>query len=145
MEKSYRTIRIIHAGLLAAAVIYVVLAEQLGGKSSSTVDPLVVWVLTVMCLLNAATALVFRKKMVLDTATALSSDPENAALLNRWRTGSLIAAAMGESIVLFGLVLRFVGAQRSQAAVLYLLGIAVLIVATPKKPATEIAGMPPQP
>lgn len=130
--------------MLAAAFLYIIVAEQMASASSAP-DRMIVGIVTALAIGNAIVAVIVRTKLAKPAELALSTDPENAALQNRWRMGTIIAAAMGESIVLFGMVLRFLGADRANVAALYLIGVVVLVFAMPRKPQVAIPGMPPQP
>ncbi len=54
--------------------------------------------------------------------------------MQRWMASYIVPYALGESIVLEGFVLRFVGASLAQAIPFYAVGIALLLVFTPQLP-----------
>ena len=64
----------------------------------------------------------------------LQLHPEDGASVKRWFSGSMILFALCESVVVYGLALRFVGATLRQAAPFYLAGIVLLILFRPRKP-----------
>jgi len=83
--------------------------------------------------------LILRQRLVMAPAAALASDPENKAVLRRWRGGNIVSFAFAESIMLFGVVLKFMGERWNIVAVFFAAGLLMLLLWTPKK----IEALPP--
>src|SRR5437588_9498022 len=73
--------------------------------------------------------IVVTRKLTIDRALeVLKHTPDNMAALYRWRSGNILSFALAESIVLYGFVVRFLGASLAQAAPFYIAGIIILAV-----------------
>jgi len=118
MEGSLRTIRIVWIAMLIAAFIYGWLPEKLNvqpKKLDSTFYAVFIVLLVVML-----ASIVIMRRLTIDKAEPLiRSNPNDAGALQKWRAGQIVTVAMFEAMVLYGLVLRFVGATRLQAIPFY--------------------------
>jgi hypothetical protein len=146
-DAALRVVRIIHLAMLASAVLYVLVGEIVGPKGFigeftdlTSGDPVpldesVIWNgFVVLGVALAFVAIVLRQKLTSAAQETLLRSPGDAAALGRWRMAHIIAFALAESVVLFGLVLRILGAPLTQAAILYAIGIVALLVLSPRKP-----------
>lgn len=134
MDSAIRGLRIVHGALLAAAFLYVYLAETL--KADSYPRPISLIYVAIAAVAGAVIVISFvlRIRMVNSSEERLRLDASDAAALARWRAGNIASIALAESIVLYGLVLRFVGATTGQVVPFYLAGIAMLLLFTPRRP-----------
>ncbi len=133
LDSTVRTIRIIHAVLLLAAVFYIFMPEALLHHEPHDIH--VVWVaFLVNGLLSVGIALFFRMKMVPTAAETLRTNPEDQPALARWRAGNILSFVLAESIVLFGFALRFMGGTPMQSLPFYSTGIAMMILWFPRRP-----------
>ncbi len=134
MNNVLRTMRIIHGAMLLAAFMYVWIAEKLNyGQSPRDISTFYM-VLCFQIVLIVVIAFFFRRRFVSASVETLRTDPNNATALGRWRTGQIMSYAFAESVVLFGLVVRFTGATRMQAVPFYVVGILMLLVFYPQEP-----------
>ena len=131
MEANLRTIRIVWIALLVAAFVYAWLPEQLGVQPKH-LDSTFLTVFVILLIAMPATIVIMRKLTIAKAEPMIRSNPNDAAALLKWRAGQIVTVAMLEGIVLYGLVLRFVGATRTQAAPFYVVGIAGMIIFWPK-------------
>jgi len=81
-----------------------------------------------------------RLKLLFAPAAALVSDPENAVLLRRWRSGNIVSFVFAESIMLFGVVLKFLGEQWSIVSFFFGIGLLLLLLWSPRKIQTLLPG-----
>ena len=79
-----------------------------------------------------AIVMVLRRATIGRAQDVLRTSPNDAAALGRWRMGQIITFAICEAIVLYGLVLRFMGATLKQSAPLYVLGICAMLFFRPQ-------------
>jgi hypothetical protein len=79
-------------------------------------------------------ALFFRIKMLEAAAETLVANPDDPMALGRWRTGNLLSFLLAESVVLFGMALRFIGGTTMQSLPFYAVGIAIMLVWWPRRP-----------
>jgi hypothetical protein len=73
-----------------------------------------------------------RKQFLHEPAAILESQPENQALLNRWRTGNILSFTFAESTMLFGVLLKFLGERWRIVAIFFLAGLALILLWTPR-------------
>jgi hypothetical protein len=70
--------------------------------------------------------------MVHEPAARLGVDPQDATSLKQWRSGQIVSFAFAESVVLYGFLLKFLGAGWNIAGMFFVVGILVLLAWTPK-------------
>jgi len=132
MEATYKKARIIWIALLGAAVLYCYIPEQLHTSEHpiSNLYVIVIALLVVWCLFGIR---YFRRTLVEVSEVALRVDRNDAKAARKWMVGQLGTLACAQAVVLYGLVLRFAGANRILAYSLYTIGILGLIVLRPKR------------
>ena len=117
--------------MVIAAFIYVWLPEQLGVHPKN-LDSTFYSVFIVLLVVMLSSIVILRKLTIAKAEPLIRSNPNDSAALQKWRAGQIATVAMFEGIVLYGLVLRFVGATRMQATPFYAVGILGMIVFWPK-------------
>jgi hypothetical protein len=136
IESALRSARILHVCFLVAAGLYLLVLFQLRPMERS-VDSLLVYALGFLSLLVVGTGFFLRGRMVVETAARLSINPQDATSLKQWRSGQIVSFAFAESVVLYGFVLKFLGASWNIAGVFFIAGILLLVAWTPK---LEVSG-----
>jgi hypothetical protein len=109
-QKALRTARIFHIALLAATIANMALPllidfgikQQIG-----SIFPLALGATSVVIL---GVAIFLRRSRITPAEEILRSNPEDNATASRWRGGVVVSLVFCESIVLYGLVLRILGA-----------------------------------
>src|SRR6266850_5039298 len=134
MEQQLRVLRIVHAAMLAAAVLYIFLPETV--KRDRVEEPGQVTYLAVALIaaFSVGAVLMVRQVIVGRALETLQLHPEDGASLKRWFSGNMILFALCESVVVYGLALRFIGATWVQVAPFYAAGIILLLLFAPRKP-----------
>ncbi len=132
MEASLRTVRIVWVAMLVAALIYWWLPEKLNVQPKD-LDSTFYGVFIGLLVAMLASIVILRRLTISKAEPLIRSNSTDVAALQKWRAGQIVTVAMCEGIVLYGLLLRFVGATRSQAALFYGVGIAAMIVFWPKQ------------
>jgi F0F1-type ATP synthase membrane subunit c/vacuolar-type H+-ATPase subunit K len=118
--------------MLLAAVIYVFLSEAVKRDRAEELSQATYVAVAVMAALSMGAALMVRQAMVSRALETLQLHPEDSASAKRWFGGNMILFALCESVVVYGLVLRFIGATWIQVAPFYLAGIVLLILFRPR-------------
>lgn len=127
--------RIINVAFLAASGLYVGLGEVLFSDQEKTApDTVLVNVFTVVGVAMALTALLVRMKIGSAAEERLRLDSQDVAALQRLRLAYFLGPTFAEAAVLFGFVLRILGAELAQAAILYVAGILALLLIFPRRP-----------
>ena len=135
MDARLRILRIVHAAMLLAAVVYVFLAEYL--RRQRPVEPLNQTAYLAIALVAAAIAVasfLVRRSLIDRSFDEPPSQGNSSAAVFRWFGGYVVVFAMCEAIVLLGFILRFMGANLSEAALLYAVGILLFLLFSPRKP-----------
>jgi hypothetical protein len=137
IDGTLRVLRIIHSALLLSMVLYIFVAERIARIVTHPVQPIdhtFLASIAIVSIVAASTAFVFRIKMIGPALDTLQIAPGDVSSLNRWRAGSIISYALAESIVLFGLALRSVGASLPQSAWFYVAGPLLMLSWWPRRP-----------
>ena len=131
-QKTLRSVRVIHAALLLAALLYVWLPTMIVHTSGKEVPIAMVLAVSIVALSSLGIAVFFRRRMVQPAADRLSKNPEDAQAAGRWRSSVVVSLAFCESVVLFGLILWFIGAGWNVYGVFYAIGIFFLLAWYPR-------------
>jgi len=134
MEQQLRVLRIVHAAMLAAAVLYIFLPETVNRDRVEEPSQLTYLAVAVMAAFSVGAALMVRQAMVGRASETLQLHPEDIAAVRRWFAGNMILFALCESVVVYGLALRSIGATWVQVAPFYAAGIILLLLFAPRKP-----------
>ena len=96
------------------------------------ISPIMVYAITFVCLNDIGVAAFLRRRMIKPSEESLRSNPDDESALKKWRTGVILSLAMASTIVLFGLVLKFMGATWNVASWFFIVGILLLLAWTPR-------------
>ena len=135
MGNTVRILRIVQAALLAAMVLYVVVAEITGPKPRP-VNPALSYIFSTMAVAVVGMIFVVRRTLVSRSAEILATNPGEVLTLNHWKTGYIATYALCEALAIFGLALRFLGDNLLQSLPLYLGGFVLLAFFRPRMQAT---------
>ena len=133
MARSLKTLRTVQWAMLLSILLYVAVGEVFGPRIRR-VDPALSYVFSTLAVGIIGTIFVVRRTLVLRAASTLANQPEDDISLNQWRTGYLATYALCEALALFGLVLRFLGAELQQSVLFYLGGFVLLFFFRPRQP-----------
>jgi hypothetical protein len=136
-ESALRSVRIIHLAFLVAAALYIAVLFQIRPLERS-VDPIFVYALAFTCLSVIGVGFFLRARMVTEPAARLTANPQDTVALKQWRSGVITSFTFAESVVLFGFVLKFLGASWNIAGIFFVVGILLLVAWTPKLDASRI-------
>jgi len=131
-QKTLRIMRVLHAALLLATVAYVFLSVFFADGSSAEHDRVLTISLGVVAMASLAIAAFYRARLVQPASEKLRATPDDASAAGRWRQGVLLSLVFSETVVLFGMALRFVGGAWQVCAVFFAAGIFFLLAWTPK-------------
>lgn len=119
------------------SVALFVMAGEIVGSTPKLNEPTIFYALSLATITIVGVILVVRRTLVLQSAAALATRPNDAATLNRWRTGYVMTYALSESVALFGLALRLMGFTLSQVWSFYVAGFILLLFFRPRRPLSE--------
>lgn len=132
VEQILRMLKIVHAAMIAAAVIYIFIGEQ-AARARELPGP-IFFALIVVAAGCAGAALYVRTSQIEPAAENLHHQAVEPAVLGRWMTAHIMAFALLEAVALFGLVLRLLGARFSQVIGFYAAAILLLLAFAPRRP-----------
>ena len=136
MESAIKIVRAIQIAMLLSVALFVVAGEFVGSIPKLS-DPTLFYALSLATITIVGVILVVRRTLVLQSAAALATRPNDAATLNRWRAGYVMTYALSEAIAMFGLILRIIGFSLSQVASFYVAGFILLLFFGPRRPVSE--------
>jgi hypothetical protein len=136
VESAIKIVRAIQIAMLLSVALFVVAGEFVGSIPKLS-DPTLFYALSLATITIVGVILVVRRTLVLQSAAALATRPNDAATLNRWRAGYVMTYALSEAIAMFGLILRIIGFSLSQVASFYVAGFILLLFFGPRRPASE--------
>jgi hypothetical protein len=126
-----RSLRILHLAFLAATGLYLAVLFQIRPQEKP-LDPVFVSALGAASFSVIGVGFFLRARMVTESASRLSANAQDTVSLNRWRVGMLISFTCAESVVLFGFVLKILGAAWNVAGIFFVVGILLLIAWAPR-------------
>lgn len=126
-----RTVRIVHRTLIAAVVLYIVLAEMLA-KPIASVPPLLAESFGILAILLIIVAFSFRRKWLPQANEIMKRDPQDAQALGRWRKAQILTMVLMVSVALFGFSLRFMGGSFWAALPFFTASLALLLLWRPR-------------
>jgi hypothetical protein len=133
VEGSLKHLRIVHVALLVSLGLYAFMGEWIQ-KKPETLDPMVLKVMAGLALATGTVILFVRMRLILDAEEKLGLQPTDMSAFARWHVLHFISFVLCESIGLYGIALRFMGASFRQAAAFYAGAILLMLLSTPRRP-----------
>ena len=137
MKAAFLQLRIIHGSFVLSWFLFILLTVYIIHPVDKLTGMTVPLALGVATLSGISVAQTLRQKLVTAPANELAGQPDNAALLQRWRSGNILQFAFAESITLFGLVSRLLGASWAVAAPFFAVGLLLLLLSAPRDPSRQ--------
>lgn len=131
-EKALRNARMLHAALFLASIAYILVPLVVMKTQTKEVNPAIVAAVSLIAVSDLGIATFFRSKMVKSAAETLAQNPEDAGAAAKWSRGVLLSLVFCMSTILFGLVLRILGASWNICGLFFITGILLLLAWTPK-------------
>jgi hypothetical protein len=136
VEAAIKVIRAIQIVMLLSVAVFVLVGEVVGSIPKLN-NPTLFYALSLATITIVGVILVVRRTLVLQSAAALATRPNDVATLNRWRAGYIMTYALSEAIAMFGFVLRIIGFTLSQVWSFYIAGFILLLFFSPRRPLSE--------
>ena len=136
METVLRTLRILQIAMLISIALYVWIGERVA-ENVLRANPVFYYAVTFISISVVGAIFVVRRVLLSRFEAQLSAQPEDSALLARWRGGYIVIYALCEAVALFGFVLRFLGFPLARIWVFYLSGFALMLLFGPRRPKAE--------
>lgn len=134
IKSKLRKLRLIQVALIALIPIFRWVAE-IGRDSGRSDWSSRHWLVTSLAVWGALGGSRLRRRMIHRSEEALAKDAYNPKALKQWEAGNVVALAVAEGVVAWGLVVRMVlGGALWQASLFYAAGLLLLVLWTPRTP-----------
>jgi hypothetical protein len=130
-DASVRSMRIIHIFLLAAIVMYALVAERLF-QPASRVSTQFVEFLWFLAGLIVVIAFGLRWKLLPSATKELQGNSSDTSALGRWRIVNLLSMILAMTVSLFGIVLRIMGGSRLVVWPLFIASVLLMLLWRPR-------------
>jgi hypothetical protein len=127
-----RVLRVLQAAMLASVVVIAVIGELVGPPERQLGATL--YILSAVALMDAGFVVFVRAAIIPRAEHDLRQNLNDAGLWKQWRTTYVVAYVVAESVALFGLLLRFLGASLGRIIPLYVIAAALIFFSTPRPP-----------
>jgi hypothetical protein len=134
IDGTLRSLRIIHCIMMASMFFYIYFVEFMSAHESRDLNHSFVFGIAFANLVIIGIAFFFRTKKIGPAMASLQLNPNDVTALQQWRTGALVTAVMMEATVLFGFVLRVMGASLKTSLPFYVVGIGLMLLWWPQRP-----------
>jgi hypothetical protein len=131
-QKNLRIARIAHIAFCFSAILYILVPLLVIRVPQGPAPREIVFALGVVAFASLGAALFFRARLVQPSSEKLVVSPDDAGAAKQWRAGVILSLVFCESVILFGLALRVLGAGWNVAGVFYAVGIVLMLLWTPK-------------
>jgi F0F1-type ATP synthase membrane subunit c/vacuolar-type H+-ATPase subunit K len=137
MESSLKLLRTVQVAMLISIGLYAFIAQGYGPPPRE-VSLTFIYTMAALAISMIGAILVVRGIVVKPAEKALQENPENAVVLNRWRTGCIVTFALSEAVVLYGVLSRFAGLRFSQVVPFFVAGFVLMLFFGPRRPSNAI-------
>jgi len=134
MEPQRKLLQTVRIALLVSIALYVFIGERIEQSRSGAPDRNFYFAITLFAITTVGIIFAAWRMFVLRSEVILADQPEDTAALKRWRTGYIITYTLCETVALFGFVLRFMGFTLSEVAPFYVVGFALMLLFSPRRP-----------
>lgn len=134
LDAHVRQLRLFQAVFLFSILVFAGAGEAIGSLGEEPIDPMFRTVITLVAAGNLVAMVVLRRSMVGVAEERLHTHPGDSEAWLKWRAGQFITMVLAETIALFGLVLRVLGAALEYAAMFYVCGVLAILLYTPRAP-----------
>jgi hypothetical protein len=131
IKKTLRAARVLHVALLVMVLVDFDVSYRLA-PTQNQISPIMVYGIAFVCLSDIGVAVFLRSRMIGPSEESLRSNPSDESALKKWQTGVFVSLVMASTIVLFGLVLKFMGATWNVAGWFFIAGILLLLIWRPR-------------
>ncbi len=131
-EKTLLQVRMVHGAFVIAWFMFVFVLQVVLKPAVKAVEPVMLGALALAAFSSVSVRWMMRGKMLGLSAEALRRDPEDRAGLARWRAANILSFAFAETVMLFGFVLKVMGASWAVAGWFFAGGLILLVLWTPR-------------
>ena len=126
-----KTARLLFAAFLTTWFLFL-LVIHLANPPERQVSKAIATALAVAALAEIVVGFTVRKRLLDPAVQTLAKDPGDVSALGKWYQGNLLGFCFAESVTLFGLVLKLLGAGWNTAGPFFAVGILLLLLWQPR-------------
>jgi hypothetical protein len=130
-QNTLRQVRILHAVFIATWFLFFVQLRFINPPEHA-LDPIIVYAISVACVADIGIALSFRARMISPALETLRTRPDDSAALGSWRVGNILSFTFAETVILFGFVLKILGARWNVAGIFFAASLFLFGLWTPR-------------
>jgi|SRR5882762_10830113 len=116
------------------ALLAIGVGELVYQPKENGVSPIVFWGIVALVIWMALGTRRWKSRLIDPGYRALAEDPKNEKALRKVRAGYFLNFCYSIAVVVYGLFLRFLGSSRGKVIPFYVVGIAMILVFTPRRP-----------
>ena len=137
MDASLKMLQIIRVAMLAAIVLYVLIAHlALPHRPAPAMT--VLYIVMFVAVMDVIALIILRRMFLPQPVAGMAAQTVDGKALAQWRVGYLLTYALSEAIALLGLVLNALGFTIRQALPFYIAGFALILFFRPRPLTNEI-------
>jgi F0F1-type ATP synthase membrane subunit c/vacuolar-type H+-ATPase subunit K len=129
-----RIIQTIYFAMLGAALMYLIVLQALAPQENPNLSPILKQGVWALASASAAAVIFFRQMKIMPI---LERPAVDAATRSSLRAYYIISFALSEAVLLYGFVLRMLGATVLEAGVPYVAGLVLFAINYPRWPGSD--------
>lgn len=131
-EKTLKEVRLIHLVFCISWLLLLFVLHSIARPLDRPIEPVFVGAIALAALSSLSIGAAIRRKQLAIVAELFERNPENPAALARWRGAQILSFTFAETLTLFGVALRFLGASWNIAGAFFGAGLALLLWWAPR-------------
>jgi hypothetical protein len=132
VQTEFRKVRILHLAFMTTIFLYLYMLIAILRPPVKAVQPLLVIAFGALAAMDLGVALTLRARQVRASEERLRNNPGDRRALQQWRVGMITSFAFAETHVLFGFLLKFLGADWKIAGPFFAFGVLLMLLWTPR-------------
>jgi hypothetical protein len=132
VEKAFREIRLLHLGFVATWFLLLLVFEFISPVKSS-LPAYFPAALGLVCITDITIGFVQRTRYISAATEILRAEPQSQVGLAKWRMANILSFTFAQTVTLFGFLLKFLGWSWNIAGIFFGVGLALLLLWTPRK------------
>jgi hypothetical protein len=117
-----------------AILLYLYVMRLVPAQPSPELDTKLPLILGIVALVELASGISIRSRKLGPAFETLRNVPDDVRALGLWRQGVIISDSLAMAVVLFGVVLHFLGAPSWQVASFFIVGAGAMLLWWPRQP-----------
>jgi len=131
-EKTLQQVRLVHLAFVVTWFLFIFVLQFELKPAVRPIEPIVLGAIVLAAVSSVNVGWTMRRKLLARAAEALQQELQDGADLARWRAANILSFAFAESVMLFGFVLKMMGASWGIAGWFFAGGLILLLLWTPR-------------